>query len=236
MKAIGNISDGDQEGELIKIVQNSLQITQPLYQQVYEIVKRAILEGELKPGSKVVVTQLADKYNISRTPLREALRQLQIEGLLVQNHSVLFVMNLDLQDFKELYECRLMLEREIMKLVTKTITDEQLEEVEELLQIAEEALKEGNHLQLLELNAQFHDKLLETSSNNRAVQLLQQVRSFLLIYRSNILRDSTIKKEILQEHRQILQALKERNEEAVSKRVEEHLLNDKIRGTKIMEE
>ncbi len=213
----------------------SLQFTQPLYQQVYEIVKRAILEGELKPGSKVVVTQLAEKYNISRTPLREALRQLQIEGLLVQKNSGLFVIELDVNDFKELYECRVILERDIMKLVLRTITDKQLKEIDELLNLAEKALEEGDHLQLLELNAQFHDKLLEASPNSRAVQLLQQVRSFLLIYRANILKDDTHNKEILQEHRQILEALKERNEEAITKRIEDHLFNDKERGTGMFE-
>lgn len=213
----------------------SLNISQPLYQQVYEIIKKAILEGELKPNTKIVVTQLAEKYDISRTPLREALRQLQIEGLLVNKNLGLYVIKLDSNDFKELCECRLILERDIMRLVLKAITDRQLIEIENLLNQADKAFKEGNHLELLELNAQFHDKLLEASPNSRAVHLLQQVRSFLLIYRANILRDDVHNREILHEHRQIFQSLKDRNEKNLSDSVEKHLLNDKERGRKMIE-
>lgn len=210
---------------------HSLRITQPLYQQIYEIIRKSILTGELKPGERVNVSQLAEKYNISRTPLREALRQLQIEGLLYTDHLGLKVIKLDLKDFEELYECRIMLDTSIMKLVLKTITEEQLKKVEETLCKAEKAFKEGKYLELLDLNAEFHDLLQEASPNSRAVQLLQQVRSFLLIYRANILRSETHNKEILKEHRSIIEALKNRDEKMVLLEVERHLLNDMKRGS-----
>lgn len=214
----------------------SLQFSQPLYQQIYDIIKSSILAGELKPGEKVNVSQLAEKYNISRTPLREALRQLQIEGLLVQDHLGLSVVKLEETDFKDLYECRLMLEPKIMGLILKTVANEDLEEIEKVLLNAESAFKEGNLLQLLELNAQFHDRLLEASPNKRALHLLQQVRSFLLLYRANILKNNEHNREILKEHRQILNALKARDEAAVIQNVENHLRNDLERGTNMIRE
>ncbi|MDF2035843.1 GntR family transcriptional regulator [Cytobacillus oceanisediminis] len=214
----------------------SLKLSQPLYQQIYDIIKSSILAGELKPGEKVNVSQLAEKYNISRTPLREALRQLQIEGLLVQDHLSLNVVKLEETDFKDLYECRLMLEPQIMGLILKTVADRELEEIEKVLRHAEEAFKAGDHLQLLELNAQFHDRLLEASPNKRAVHLLQQVRSFLLLYRANILKNSEHNREILKEHRQILNALKARDGIVVAKTVENHLRNDLERGTNMIRE
>lgn len=214
----------------------SLKFSQPLYQQIYDIIKSSILAGELKPGEKVNVSQLAEKYNISRTPLREALRQLQIEGLLVQDHLGLSVVKLEETDFKDLYECRLMLEPKIMGLILKTVADKELEEIEKLLLYAEEAFKSEDHLQLLELNAQFHDRLLEASPNKRAVHLLQQVRSFLLLYRANILKNNEHNREILKEHRQILDALIARDEIAVYQTVENHLLNDLERGTNMIRE
>ncbi|MBG9450938.1 hypothetical protein ABE67_16860 [Cytobacillus firmus] len=214
----------------------SLQFSQPLYQQIYDIIKSSILAGELKPGEKVNVSQLAEKYNISRTPLREALRQLQIEGLLVQDHLGLSVVKLEETDFKDLYECRLMLEPKIMGLILKTVANEELEEIEKVLLNAESAFKEGNLLQLLELNAQFHDRLLEASPNKRALHLLQQVRSFLLLYRANILKNNEHNREILKEHRQILNALKARDEAAVIQNVENHLRNDLERGTNMIRE
>ncbi|MCM3089894.1 MULTISPECIES: GntR family transcriptional regulator [unclassified Cytobacillus] len=214
----------------------SLQFSQPLYQQIYDIIKRSILAGELKPGEKVNVSQLAEKYNISRTPLREALRQLQIEGLLVQDHLGLSVVKLEESDFNDLYECRLMLEPTITRLILKTITDKELEEIKIILLDAERAFEEGNHLQLLELNAQFHDRLLEASPNKRALHLLQQVRSFLLLYRANILKNNEHNREILKEHRQILNALIARDEESVIQNVKVHLRNDLERGTNMIRE
>ncbi|WP_282171212.1 GntR family transcriptional regulator [Cytobacillus firmus] len=214
----------------------SLQFSQPLYQQIYDIIKSSILAGELKPGEKVNVSQLAEKYNISRTPLREALRQLQIEGLLVQDHLGLSVVKLEETDFKDLYECRLMLEPKIMGLILKTVADEELEEIKKVLLNAENAFQEENHLQLLELNAQFHDRLLEASPNKRALHLLQQVRSFLLLYRANILKNNEHNREILKEHRQILNALIARDEAAVIQNVENHLRNDLERGTNMIRE
>lgn len=214
----------------------SLQFSQPLYQQIYDIIKRSILAGELKPGEKVNVSQLAEKYNISRTPLREALRQPQIEGLLVQDHLGLSVVKLEESDFNDLYECRLMLEPTITRLILKTITDKELEEIKIILLDAERAFEEGNHLQLLELNAQFHDRLLEASPNKRALHLLQQVRSFLLLYRANILKNNEHNREILKEHRQILNALIARDEESVIQNVKVHLRNDLERGTNMIRE
>ncbi|MCM3530839.1 GntR family transcriptional regulator [Cytobacillus oceanisediminis] len=207
-----------------------LKFTQPLYQQIYDIIKKSILSGQLKPGEKVNVSHLAEKYNISRTPLREALRQLQIEGLLVQDQLGLSIVKLDETDFKDLYETRIMLEPQIMGLVLKAITEEQLNCIEEILERAEDAFLEGNHLLLLEWNAKFHDRLLDASPNRRAVHLLKQVRSFLLLYRANILKNNEHNREILKEHSQILHALKARDEIAVYQSAANHLRNDMERG------
>ncbi|EFV76188.1 MULTISPECIES: GntR family transcriptional regulator [Cytobacillus] len=207
-----------------------LKFTQPLYQQIYDIIKKSILSGQLKPGEKVNVSHLAEKYNISRTPLREALRQLQIEGLLVQDQLGLSIVKLDETDFKDLYETRIMLEPQIMGLVLKAITEERLNCIEEILERAEDAFLEGNHLLLLEWNAKFHDRLLDASPNRRAVHLLKQVRSFLLLYRANILKNNEHNREILKEHRQIFHALKARDEIAVYQSAENHLRNDLERG------
>ncbi|OHX50250.1 GntR family transcriptional regulator [Cytobacillus oceanisediminis] len=213
-----------------------LKFTQPLYQQIYDIIKKSILSGQLKPGEKVNVSHLAEKYNISRTPLREALRQLQIEGLLVQDQLGLSIVKLDETDFKDLYETRIMLEPQIMGLVLKAITEEQLNSIEEILERAEDAFLEGNHLHLLEWNAKFHDRLLDASPNRRAVHLLQQVRSFLLLYRANILKNNEHNREILKEHSQILHALKARDEIAFYQSAENHLRNDLERGMNMIRE
>src|SRR5699024_757602 len=184
-----------------------LKVAQPLYQQVYERIKESILTGEYEPNEKIVVSKLEIKYKISRTPLREALRQLEIEGLLVQGYTGLHVVELNTQDFTALYQCRLLLEKEVMKLIIDTITDEELRKISNLLDESDQLLEQGEYLKLLELNTKFHDQLLESSPNKRLVDLLKQVRSFLLIYRARILRNDQYNIEINQEHRGIYEAL-----------------------------
>lgn len=210
-----------------------LLISQPLYQQIYENIKQSILTGKLKPGEKVVVTKLAEEFSISRTPLREALRQLEIEGLLVNEEGGLHVIKLDAQDFKELYQCRLMLEKEIMKMIVETISDKQLDEIRKLLEQADKALEEQDYLRLLEFNTKFHEKLLESSPNKRAVDLVQHVRNFLLVYRAKMLRNDQFNTRINKEHKEIFEALTERDKDKVVKTIEAHLKNDEQRGLEI---
>lgn len=210
-------------------------LSQPLYQQLYESLKSSILTGELKSGSKMVVTKLAKQYNISRTPMREALRQLQNEGLLVQDGPGLRVIELNIEDFIELYDCRIALEKEVMKTVTKVVNQELLMTVEKLLDKAEHALGNKEYLELLQLNTDFHDTLLKACPNKRAIQFVQQVRSLLLIYRAKILHNHEFNKEIINEHRQILESLKKGGIQDVIKQFENHLKNDVERGKKVID-
>ncbi|NEU30033.1 GntR family transcriptional regulator [bacterium LRH843] len=205
-------------------------VSQPLYQQVYERVRESILSGELKPGSKVVVTRLAEEYQISRTPLREALRQLQKEGLLVQDNQETRVVSIDVKDFEELCMCRLVLEKQIMSMIVDEITDEKIEEAEELVKQAGEAGKSGDYLKFLELNSKFHDVLVYTCSNKRLIQLLEQVRSLLLIYRVSVLRANQYNHEITTDHLELLEAIKDRDTERAVETIAEHVKSDLKRG------
>jgi len=213
-----------------------LKVAQPLYQQVYERIKESILTGEYEPNEKIVVSKLEKRYEISRTPLREALRQLEIEGLLVQGYSGLHVVELNTKDFTDLYECRLLLEKEVMKLIVDTITEEELHEIGSLLDKSDQLFEKREYLQLLELNTKFHDQLLESSPNKRMVDLLKQVRAFLLIYRARILRNDQYNIEINQEHRGIYEALVKRDADLVVKRIEAHIKNDQVRGVEAIKE
>lgn len=208
-------------------------ISQPLYQQIYTKFKQAILAGEWKPGEKIIVTKLANQFSISRTPLREALRQLQIEGLLVNEESGLHVIKLDAHNFKELYQCRIVLEKEVMQMVVETISDEQLKDAEKMLEQADRALEEQAFLRLLELNTEFHGKLLESAPNRRALELLQRIRNFLLIYRAEMLRSAHFNYGINREHKEIFTALTERDKNKVADLIEMHLKNDEQRGLEI---
>ncbi|WP_096437411.1 GntR family transcriptional regulator [Alteribacter populi] len=208
----------------------------PLYEQVYEDIKDNILTGKLAPGSRIVSAKLAEHYQISRTPLREALRQLQIEGLLENDKAGLYVVKIDADDFEELCDCRLYLEKEVIRLVVDDAGDEHLEAIERLLSYSEKVIKDegNNHKEILELNARFHKLVIDCCSNKRLIQLVNQIRSVLLIYRGMILQDETHNLEIFKEHLTIFHCIKDRNKEKAVEAIEMHLTNDKLRGNKML--
>ncbi|WP_163970253.1 GntR family transcriptional regulator [Oceanobacillus halotolerans] len=212
-----------------------LQQTQPLYQQVYEQMKKLILTGELQPGSKLSVTRLAEEYKISRTPLREALRQLQKEGLLRQEQNRTTVVELNKTDFEQLCSCRLILEKEVIKLAVNEITDSTLNKMEDLLNKSKAYIRDGDNLKnFLEVNTKFHELIIYSISNKHLTDLLNHVRSLLLIYRANIIHnkmDNSV--AIIQEHENIFKALKLRDTAKAVKSIEHHLQQDKLRGDNI---
>lgn len=206
---------------------------QPLYKQAYEAIKRSIISGEFASGSKLVVSQLTEKFQVSRTPLREALRQLENEGLLIQDKMGATVITLNQIDFEELCECRLVLEKQMVQLIIYKITEEELSTIDSLLNEVEMYLEEEDHLKTLELNAKFHGILIKVCPNKRLVGLLEHVRSMLLLYRANIIRGSLHNQEISKEHRKIFEAIRSRDLNEALECTENHLLNDKRRGMKM---
>jgi DNA-binding GntR family transcriptional regulator len=206
------------------------------YEQAYDIVKLMILNGEIKPGSTIIMVKLSEQLNISRTPLREALRQLQNEGLVNIDHTgKIYVIDLDEKEFNDLCECRLTLEKEIIRMVVQHITDSQLAEVEKVLKESEEAAGD-DYVKMLMKSAEFHDKLVEACPNKHMLKLLERVRSHLLIYRANIHKYHEHSMEISREHRQIFEAVKQRDENKAVDLITQHLKNDQFRGLRVFRE
>lgn len=212
-----------------------INVIQPLYQQAYREFKKLILTGQILPGEKIVMSKLAEEYNISRTPLREALRQLQTEGLIVQDQSGMKVVELDKSDFLQLFQCRVLLEKEVIRMVVEEIKEAQLNKVSDVLADSKEAIEDGDSFKILELNTQFHELLIESCSNRQLAYLLNHVRSLLLINRANINKKPEYYKEIYHEHVNIFNAIKSRDVNKALEVIEEHLKNDHIRGQSVLE-
>ena len=209
----------------------------PLYQQAYQEIKREILTGKIKPGTKLSENVLAEQYKVSRTPLREAIRQLQIEGLLISDGVSTTVVELSVKDFEELCYCRLVLEKEVVKLSIKNITDEDIAVMERFLEQAESELNgdsDINYLEVLQYNTQFHDHIIKCCGNHRLVQLLEQTRLLLLLYRANALVSAPNNRDFVNEHRGILEAIKNRDIDKAIVAIEEHLKGDLERGKRFL--
>ncbi|NJM98445.1 MAG: GntR family transcriptional regulator [Phormidesmis sp. RL_2_1] len=204
-----------------------------LYEQVYSALRTGILTGEFAPGSRLIETQLTEWLNVSRTPLREALRQLQKEGLVIADTNGLQVTTLSATDAVELYDCRLVLEKLAVSGACQHASPQQIATLEQYV-IQAEARNSSNAdvpalLQLLDLDYQFHHLIAESSGNRRLVLLLDQIFDAMALMRIQTLQQNPSVLEIRLEHRQVYEAIAQQDAPTAIAAIQLHLLASKAR-------
>lgn len=221
-----------------------------LYEQVYQALRSAILTGQLAPGDRLVETQLAEWLQVSRTPLREALRQIQQEGLATADISGgLRVTTITAADAAELYDCRMALEGLAVAGACHNATPDQLRRIEAcVLQAdslgnqpplrpvktsARSALppdqESPSPQQLLDVDYQFHHLIAEGSGNRRLISLLDGLFDAMALLRIQTLKQNPDVLDIRLEHRQIYQAIADRDAETAVSAIKSHLSASKAR-------
>lgn len=207
---------------------NQILKVEPLHHQVYLIVKSNILEGGFQPGERIVELKLAEKFGVSRGPVREAIRMLLQDGLLVQKEGVIQVFNPDRKDILEVFTCRQSLESLAAKLAADHITTEQLKRMEAILQDTDQAFRDENSHDLSLFDQQFHDIVIEASGNQQLIQLMEVIKAKIVYIRNCIIRN--FYRHFLdfnREHHQIYQALAasdgKRAEELMRSHIERNL-------------
>lgn len=208
-----------------------------LYEQVYQALRSAILTGALPPGDRLVETQLAEWLQVSRTPLREALRQLQQDGLVTADVSGgLRVTTITAADAQELYDCRLALESLAVAGACVYATDEQLKAISACVVKAEGATANSHGSlapeHLLDVDYQFHHLIAESSGNRRLVSLLDTLFDAMALLRIQTLQKNPNVLDIRLEHRQIYEAILVRDAEVAVAAITHHLSASKVRVVK----
>jgi DNA-binding GntR family transcriptional regulator len=219
----------------------SLQRAQLLHEQTYQMLRSAILSGELAAGCRLIETQLADQLQVSRTPIREALRLLQRDHLVTTDaQGAMRVAVLSIKDAIQLYDCRIALEQLSVSAACGTASDEQIQCIESALQQAEKAsLTPANSLtpyQLLHLDYQFHRSVAESSSNTWLVQILDQVFDKMALLRLRTIEHNPNVLEIRGEHRRVLEAIRQRDALAAMQAIQYHLIASKERVVQEIQE
>ncbi|MGF1588908.1 MAG: GntR family transcriptional regulator [Pleurocapsa sp.] len=217
----------------------AIQRSQSLREQVYQALRKIILTGDLASGERVVETKLAKKLNVSRTPIREAIGQLHREKLIVSHPNGGFkVTTLSIQDAIGLYDCRIALEQLSVASACELISPDQLEQLEKLVLLAESAesvSSKSNSQELLDLDCQFHYLIAESSANQWLLALLKQVFDKMALLRVQTTKHNPQVLEIRLEHRQVYEAIADRNPELAQKMVKEHLIASKARVVRELE-
>ena len=207
-----------------------LQRPAPLYQQIYELLRRKILQGDYAPGESVQEVQTAEMLSVSRTPVREALRQLEMDGLLVARGSERTVANPMKEEFVDLYTCRMALERVVAERAARYATPEDVEVMAAAIEEARAASEGEDHASVLSANTRFHDRMVESARMTTLRQLMDTIRGPILVARRHVLSDSVTEAAISDEHSSLLDAIQRHDARAARERMELHMSNDIERG------
>lgn len=214
--------------------------SQSLQEQAYQLLREKILAGELAANERLIEQRLAEQLQVSRTPVREAMRQLQREGLVIADSGGgLRVARISVEDAMQLYDCRIALEQLAVVGACEHASVLQLQALESCLVVAEElvqaSIAEENSTQLLEIDYRFHRLIAEGSGNRWLLTLLDQVFDKMSLLRAQTTRHNPQVLEIRSEHRQIYTAIADRNPQSATQAIRTHLNASKQRVAQEMQ-
>ena len=201
----------------------------PLRDVVFNTLRQAILKGELKPGERLMEIQLANKLGVSRTPVREANRTLELEGLVLMiPRKGAEVAEITRQDMEDVLEVRTALEELAVKDACDHITDAQLSELKKASNEFKKALLEGKDLvTCADADMHFHDVILSATNNRRLIQMLNNLSEQMYRYRMEYLKDERTHKTLIEEHDAIRRALKKHDKVKAGAAIRVHIDNQK---------
>ncbi len=198
----------------------------PLRDVVFNTLRQAILKGDLKPGERLMEIQLANKLGVSRTPIREAIRKLELEGLVLmiprRGAEVAEITEKSLRDVLEVREA---LEKLAVQLACEKITVEKIEELKEAGKQVEVILRKKDVTKIAEADVYFHDVIYEATENVRLVQLLNNLREQMYRYRVEYLKRESVWEQIIKEHNELIEYIESGNKDKASKVICQHVEN-----------
>ncbi len=198
----------------------------PLRELVLEAIREAIISGILKPRERLMEIQLAEELGVSRTPIREALRNLEMEGFIVMvPRKGAYVADISFKDIADVFEVRAALEGLAAGLAAERITDEELEEMERLLVEKAEAIIKRDMKKLVEVDTRFHETIYQASRNERLAVIINNLREQIQRYRATSLAFPGRMKQSLEEHRNIVEAIQSRNIQLARQVAQGHIEN-----------
>ncbi|HEY2326913.1 MAG TPA: GntR family transcriptional regulator [Gaiellaceae bacterium] len=186
----------------------------PRAQELYEFLRTAILEGKLLPDERLVELEVARLSGVSRTPVREAIRKLEADGLVEQTTAGMRVTVMSAREVRDLCAVREHLEGMAGRVAAGTRSDIDLRHLERLVDAFDEAVETGNLDEIVSLNRAFHQAVWEITGNQYLAALLAD-----LVHRIEGLQGTTLtslerQQETAREHREFLTAIRDRDEEA----------------------
>ncbi len=187
----------------------------PIREQTTNNIRDAIIQGEFEPGQRLYEKELCERTGVSRTSIREALRQLESEGIVtVIPNKGTCVAKLSYDEVKEIYEVRRVLESFAVKLFAERATETQIKKLETVVNRLEKAFQAGRHEDLVKIKDQFYKVLLEGSKNQLIASFLNSINARTAFLRNMSLSSAGRPPKSLQEIKEILKHLQNRDSQA----------------------
>ncbi len=197
--------------------------------RVFQTMRDNILNGIYQENDELRENTIAAELGVSRTPVREALRQLELEGLvkMIPNKGA-FVTGITANDVKDIYAIRSMLEGMCARWATENITEEQIEDLEEIILLSEYHVKKAmgeKSQQVTELDGKFHEILYNASNSRILNHVLSDFHKYVRMARKASVANPERAEKSIEEHRHILEALKNRDADQAEYWANTHMMN-----------
>ncbi|OFW77711.1 MAG: hypothetical protein A2201_11650 [Alicyclobacillus sp. RIFOXYA1_FULL_53_8] len=193
---------------------------------MYRYLKTSILSGRLVPGEKLVETKLAASLQISRSPVREAMRMLTVEQLLVVENGTVSVFTPTLDDFRQVYELRVAIESKACETAAMHFDVAHQAAFDKNLAETAIAVRQGNADRLIELNSEFHALILQISGNLRFQKIMFDVSTLIHFYWRWVLAVNSLQTNILAEHEAVYEALVSGDGSLAARQMTQHIQKD----------
>jgi len=209
-----------------KLLPVKLDSYKPLREVVFESLREAIIAGMLKPGERLMEVQVAEELGVSRTPVREAIRKLELEGLVVMlPRRGAYIAGISVKDIADVFEVRAALEALAASLAAERITDAELEDLERSLVEITKVSDTGEIGTIVARDTNFHDIIYRASRNSRLIQIISNLQDQIQRFRMATLSRPGRTREAVEEHKKIVEAISDRNGELAAQLAREHIEN-----------
>lgn len=198
----------------------------PLRDVVFNTLRQGILRGELKPGERLMEIHLADQLGVSRTPIREAIRMLELEGLVIMMpRKGAMVASISKEDLKDVLEVRKALDRLAVSLACERITSDGLASLKDAAANFKDVTKTLDSTKIAEADVAFHDEIHKASGNKRLSVMVSNLAERIYRYRFEYIKESYDCVQLIEEHDEIVKCIEKGDKEGAVAAIDRHIDN-----------
>lgn len=200
----------------------------PLRDAVYNKLRQSILTGEYPPGERLMEVHLGDKLGVSRTPIREAIRMLELEGLVTMiPRKGAMVAQITEKNMSDVLEVRKALDILCVQLACERISPEMIRDLKDAGEAFEKAVATNDNRKIAQADIDFHNVIINATGNDRLMSLEDSLSLPMYRYRYEYIRGSSGHDNLVKEHKKIIKAIEKRDPEAATEAAGEHIDNQR---------